>query len=422
MEVMPMNTQAKDYSRTLLRWSAGWLIAVLPIGVWLRSAFVWIYNPAPFVWGNLIHAHSHTAYFGWAALGMMGLILQVLPSLTGRPVQQSRTMDWLIRLAPWAVAGALICFAFEGYTGFSLVFATLNEVLWGLFAYHFWQEVKARPIREWPAALWLIGVAVALLLLSIVGTALVVILQVALKVQNPVLSNLGVYLFLQAYGDGWLEVGMMGVAAALLGATLPRRSVQWQSWLLLLLMAPAALRLLVPYGLSGVPEWIGSFAGAGLTVAQVLYLMAVWPAIARVPEQVRPWWALAAGALALKAMLELSALVPGWEVLAGERQLLIAFLHLKLLALFSAAQIGALGFTHRIGHGFFPLFAVGTLSMVGALAAHGFWAGSHPAIGHPLFVFAFGSATLAAVGAIGAVWPTAWQLEEHLAWKKAAQR
>ncbi|HYG59683.1 MAG TPA: hypothetical protein VD902_16585, partial [Symbiobacteriaceae bacterium] len=58
-------------AETLLRSSARWFLAVLALGIWLRSAFVWLYNPGPFTWSNLIHAHSHTAYFGWAGLGLM---------------------------------------------------------------------------------------------------------------------------------------------------------------------------------------------------------------------------------------------------------------------------------------------------------------------------------------------------------------
>ncbi|MFO7274606.1 MAG: hypothetical protein DIU55_007030, partial [Bacillota bacterium] len=60
-------------AEALLRASARWLAVVLPLGVLLRSAFVSLYTPGPFYWGNLIHAHSHTAYFGWAGLGLMGL-------------------------------------------------------------------------------------------------------------------------------------------------------------------------------------------------------------------------------------------------------------------------------------------------------------------------------------------------------------
>jgi hypothetical protein len=220
---------------TLLKSSARWFLVVLALGVWLRSAFVWLYNPGPFTWGDLIHAHSHTAYFGWAGLGLMGLILYVLPRLTGRPLETPRQLKWQLSLAPWAVGGSLVTFALWGYVGPSIAFSTLNEVLWFWFAWVFWVNVRGRPVRQWPAALWLLGAAVLMLLVSTLGTVLVVLFRVAFPVSDAVLGNAGIYLFLQTYGDGWLELGVLGVAAALAGGLSNRRLAAWQVWLALLL-------------------------------------------------------------------------------------------------------------------------------------------------------------------------------------------
>ena len=118
-----------DAADMLLRSAARWLLVVLPLGVWLRSAFVWAHTPGPFTWANLIHAHSHTAYFGWAGLGLMGLMLAVLPRLTGRPVADSAPLRWLLWLAPWAVGGALVTFAWQGYGGLSIAFSTVNYIV-----------------------------------------------------------------------------------------------------------------------------------------------------------------------------------------------------------------------------------------------------------------------------------------------------
>lgn len=392
---------------TLITAAARWLLIVLTLGVLIRSAFIWGYVPGPFMWGDLIHAHSHTAYFGWAGLGLMGMILFVLPRLTGAPLLLPEgATRWLIRLAPWAVGGQLLAFALYGYNALSIGFSTLNEVLWFLFAYIFWQNVKARPVREWPPALWLIGTAVALLLLSTLGTVLVIVARVILKTYDPVFANLGVYLFLQVYGDGWLEVGLMGVAAALLGGLPSRGMARWQALLSLTLMAPASLRLLTPFGLEGPLLWLGTAAGLGLGAAQILFLLNVLRAPERPLAAVRPWWMLAAAALLLKAVLEAAPLLPVWTAWSGERQLVIAFLHLKLLAVFTAGLIGALGYVTELKRGWAP-FAAGTLVMVGALAAHGFWADGNPALGRSLYVLAFGAGLLSALGGMLAVWTVA---------------
>ncbi|MFZ5824697.1 MAG: hypothetical protein ACOY94_10250 [Bacillota bacterium] len=390
----------------LLRSAARWLLVVLPLGVWLRSAFVWAHTPGPFTWANLIHAHSHTAYFGWAGLGLMGLMLAVLPSLTGRAVADSAPLRWLLRLAPWAVGGALVTFAWQGYGGLSIAFSTLNEVLWFLFAALFWREVREQPVRRWHPALWLMGSAVLLLLLSSLGALVVIVAEVILKTSDPVLANLGIYLFLQAYGDGWLEVGLMGVAAALApGALADRRLAGWQAVAMLALMAPASLRLLVPFGLSGPLLTAGIIAGVGLGVAQLAYLWNMRHAA--LPEAARLWFLLAGAALAVKALLEAVPLLDGWVAMAQSRNLVIAFLHLKLLLVVSAAMIGGLV---RVGRGAsrysFWLFGLGTGTMVAALAAHGFWAAGDLALGQLLYQVAFWAGLLSATALAWAVYPS----------------
>ncbi|WP_374711734.1 hypothetical protein [Symbiobacterium terraclitae] len=387
---------------TLMRASTRWLAVVLPLGVLLRSAFVWLYTPGPFYWGNLIHAHSHTAYFGWAGLGLMGLILHLLPGFTGRPVADSSPLAWLERLAPWAVGGALVTFAWWGYGGPSIAFSALNEVLWVLFAVAFWREVRQMPLRTWPPALWLIGAAVLMLLLSISGTTLVIISEAILDSAFPLLYQAGVYLFLELYGDGWVEVGLMGVVLAMsAGASEERPAVRRIALAALLLMAPAALRMLIPRGLEGPLAWLSVLAGALFGAVQFWFL-----ALARrrwLPEAARPWWYLAGLSLAAKALLEFLPLLPAFSAMGLNRSLVIGFLHLKLLLLSSSGLLGALAVVRGAASPWaFRLFAAGSVAMVAALAAHGFLAEAVRGTSWPLYLVAFAAAFPAAIGGIWA--------------------
>lgn len=404
----------------LMRSAAWWLAAVLPLGVLLRSAFVWIYTPGPFFWGHLIHAHSHTAYFGWVGLGLMGLILHLLPGLTGHPVPDSRPLRWLLRLAPWAVGGAIVTFAWWGYTGPSIAFAALNEVLWFLFAVVFWREVRGRPVRDWPAALWLMGTAVCLLLLSTLGTLLIILSRAVFDSAYPLLYQGGVYLFLQVYGDGWLEVGLMGAVLAIgsghapaLTGQLAGQRMAWErgdgrrlafrtiALAALLLMAPASLRLLVPYGLEGPVAALGALAGVALGLVQIWFLLVARRV--RLPEPARPWWLLAGYALAVKAGLEFMPLLPGWSDLVLNRSLVVAFLHLKLLLIVSSVLLGALALVRgRSSRVAFGLFAGGAGMMVAALVAHGLLTSARPDWSESLYLLAFVASIPAALGGIWA--------------------
>jgi len=387
-------------ARALLSASSWWLTVVLPLGVLIRSAFVWLYTPGPFYWGNLIHAHSHTAYFGWAGLGLLGLILQLLPFFTGRPVAGSRPLTWLLRLAPWAVGGALVTFAWWGYNGPSIAFAALNEVMWVLFAVVFRREVRGAPVRTWPVPLRFMGAAVLLLLLSITGTTLVIISEAVLDSAFPLLYQAGVYLFLQYFGDGWLEVGLMGAVLALAGVRDEARPLLTRlAVAALVLNGPAALRMLVPRGLEGPLVPVALVAGALLGLVQLTFLG--FARRLRLPEHARPWWRLAGLSLAVKAVLEFAPLLPVGTDLALNRSLVIGFLHLKLLLVVSGALLGAIAEVRGPASRWaFRLFAAGSVAMVAVLFAHGLVADRVPGTSLPLYALAFAAAFPAAAGGI----------------------
>lgn len=339
--------------RMLLGWAGIWFLALASLGLYMRAAFIW---PVPLgvAFSNYLHAHSHTAYFGWAALGLMGAIYELLPRLTGRPLAKPGAVAWHVRLAPWLVGAALAAYLWQGYGPFSITVATLNQLLWYVFIYVFWQNIRGLRLREWPPALLYLGTAVLYLFVSTLGTWWISVAMAA-GIRDPVLKNAGIYLFLHAFGDGWLELGVAGVVLALLPlalgpgqiqATLLRRAVLIQA----VLGLPAFLRLLVPFGLKGPLAALGVVTGALLIIPEGMLLAATrqaWLQARRAAAgparlQARPWLAVAWWALVVKAVLELVPLLPGWLALATERHTTIAYLHLKLLGVFSAALLGCL--------------------------------------------------------------------------------
>lgn len=73
---------------TFLRLSVGFYVLALALGLVLRVFFV-----APFgglVFQNAVHAHSHTLYFGWGALGILALAFDRLRA-SGKGV---RALQW----------------------------------------------------------------------------------------------------------------------------------------------------------------------------------------------------------------------------------------------------------------------------------------------------------------------------------------
>lgn len=334
--------------RRLMAWGAAALLAAMLIGTYLRGVLVWGWPLGTLRFGDVLHAHSHTAHFGWGGLVLIGAALVQWPRLTGRPISVQGWLRALVWLLPVAVFGAMATFSLYGYRGLSIPFATLNQVLWYGFAWLFWRQVRGLPLRRWPGALWLWAGAVLHLVIATLGTWLLVA-TVALGISDPLLRTAGIYLFLHAFGDGFMLLGVMAVVADLLppavgGRPLSARLARWQFWLTLAAL-PAFLRLLVPLGLPQNWALAGAIAGIALSLSHLLFLAnaaIAWRSGPAPGGLAGLWWAAAAGFLLVKAAAELTPFTPWWPALVANRQLVLSDLHLKLLGVYTTALIGAL--------------------------------------------------------------------------------
>jgi hypothetical protein len=124
--------------RLYLRWAAVCLAATVLSGVWLRTVFL---NPGTlggFAFRNLVHAHSHLAFFGWATPALFALVVRtaVSPSVAGA--------RWLRLHAHTVGIGSLLAFAgflAGGYTTSTIVLSTVHVGLWVLFAFGMWPRL-----------------------------------------------------------------------------------------------------------------------------------------------------------------------------------------------------------------------------------------------------------------------------------------
>lgn len=345
-----------------------YLALVVSLGVVLRARYVtpvWL----GFAFGNLMHAHSHGAYFGWASLGLMAGIYRLLPELTGRALVSPAWVRRQLWLTHAATVGAVIAFAAGGYNPVSIAFSTVNVLLWYMFAALYWRNVRGAP-RPWPVPVMYFNAAVGFLVLSSLGTWLITIVTAA-GLESPLWRSAGLYLFLSSFADGWLLVGLMGLAAALLPGKPVRETGAWArpslTWLVLL-TPPAFLAYLVPAGAPPVIAGLGLAARAALGVVYGVYLRRAWAAYrgrkvpagldrgADTPERDFPTaaarlWGLAAGFLAVKAAVHLASGLAGLLPLAGAvsdllsdppRQLFVAYLHADLLGLITCGLLGVL--------------------------------------------------------------------------------
>lgn len=320
----------------------------------------------------------------------MGAAYWLLPTLTGQPLRGGRWLRVHAWLAPAAVLGAFLAFLAAGYAAPAILFSVLNEISWYLFAWLLWQNVRPVPLRRWPAALVLLVSATAQLLLSTLGTWLLVAAVASGGAGGGGwLRSAGIALFLHAFGDGWLVAGAMALLVALQTRLTGRPLAAGPAWWLLglqLLGTLGFLRLLAPAAALAAVGRLGSLA---LGLAELGFLCWIIPGLARRPAHdapsaldqgsgASPGRALAAvalGFLAVKALLEFAAFLPAWPEWAQRRPLILAYLHLKLLGVYAAALLAwCAGTLHLRPAGWrwwVGLYALGAAVMVGALTGGG---------------------------------------------------
>lgn len=326
---------SRQIAARFARSALGYFLVIGVLGAWLRARFAGLF-PLPLSPANVIHAHSHVAFFGWGSMALFAAVYYALPRLTGRPLQGVRVIGWQLWLVHAATVGALITFAAGGYNPASIAFSTINGLLWYVFVWVYWKNTAGLP-RPLPVPLRYLHVAVALLVLSSLGTWIVAGVT-ASGADAPLVEALGLHLFLNTFMDGWLVVGLLGLVVWRLAGP-DKQDTRWAErplWAMAVLTPVSFLEDVAP---AGLPAW-GVVAGvAARTLLAVPYAIILVGAARRLPRGASPYWRVAGlffiGKIAAHAVSVLAVLAPS-------RQLFIAHIHLNLLGFFSAGALALL--------------------------------------------------------------------------------
>lgn len=264
---------------------------------------------------HLLHAHSHTLYFGWAGLGLLAVARTRFRRVT-------RTMRWsiagLVALTPLLFFGFLA----TGYHPLTIAISTVVMLGWYVVAMGWWRQLsKIDPV---------VAVAFRYGLVYLVGSSLGIWALAGIQAtEGPTLAeDLAIHAFLA--GFGWFfvfaVVGAVLIHERRLGLTLERtevtRVLHW--W--------AALAWLTfPLGVVQGPEvWMlgpaARIAGVMLIVPGLWWVFLMWRSADPGPNRfaVRSaalWFGLATLTTGTAAALGSAALT------AGGRQGVVIHLH-----------------------------------------------------------------------------------------------
>ncbi|HEV7333010.1 MAG TPA: hypothetical protein VGN63_18385 [Flavisolibacter sp.] len=308
------------------------LCLIALFGLLMRSKILF---PIPFLdYRNLLSAHSHFAFGGWAGLALLTLLIyDVLPAEKGRKKIYQAVL-WGIETSSLGMA---FSFPFWGYTAVSIGFSTLYILITYVFGWVFWKDILRQQIH--PAVKLTSLGAVASLLLSAIGPAILSYILLT-NSTNSLLYRDAIYTFLHFQYNGFFT---LTIFATLFSSWLKKRGT----------LPPAAKRFTVFLLLSLVPSLCLALLWHNMTIFYVLgalgclcILLGVFFFIPLCRESsrnghfsqptARLLWTAAAISFVLKMILTIGTIYPPLgNAVYGARPVIIGFLHLVFLGFVS---------------------------------------------------------------------------------------
>ncbi len=290
---------------------------------------------------NLLHAHSHFAFNGWVSQMLYaGLMLVSFPFLDR--VKQKK-YHLLLALNVFCSFGMLIAFTVQGYKAISISFSTISIIVAVIYAVFFIRDQKHLP-AEHPSKKWA-TTGLLLNILSALGPFSLAYMMINKHV-DPNIYLGSIYYYLHFQYSGWFFFGSMALIAAYLPKNFP--SLQKYFWWFAATALPTFFLSIL---WAKLPMWIYVVTVIA-TFVQLLAWIGLLGALLKYYKQHRveiskSWvsWLfyIPLFALTMKFVLQAVSVIPSLSQLVfGFRPIVIAYLHLVLLGVYSLFLIAFL--------------------------------------------------------------------------------
>ena len=287
---------------------------------------------------SLQHSHSHFAFAGWVSHTLMTLIISFL---------QRHDLKNNIAFKKYnsILIGNLICsyvmlfsFIIQGYGAVSITFSTLSIFVSYWFAFVFFKDCKLIDTnsiaKKWFKAALFFNV------ISSLGTFALAFMMATKNIhQNEYLASIYYYLHFQY--NGWFFFACMGLLLDYLKVTTSANRIYSRSFIGLFWSCIAGYFLSTLW--LDLPLWIYSITAISAVVQVVVWFFLFTTIIKEhksifinLPDYLKYLVVFISLALIVKFLLQLGSTVPAVSELAfGFRPIVIAYLHLILLAIIS---------------------------------------------------------------------------------------
>jgi hypothetical protein len=285
---------------------------------------------------HLQHSHSHFAFSGWLSHTLMVLMVYFL---------QTKITDFNGNKYKNIIVANLICsygmlvsFIIEGYASFSITFSTASILVSYFFAYQFLKDLKLLN-DDWIAKSWL-KAALFFNVISSLGTFYLAYMMASKNIVQD-LYHCSIYYYLHFQYNGWFFFACMGLALGFLNIRKSEHSFYETSFKLFATACIPAYLLSILW--LDLPIWLYVIAviSALIQVFTWFRLLAVLiktrkDSLGNYAPLLRYILLFVSFALSIKLVLQLGSTIPAISQLAfGFRPIVIAYLHLVLLAIMS---------------------------------------------------------------------------------------
>lgn len=300
------------------------LIVTAATGALLRAQALW-----PQAWidyRQLVHGHSHTAFYGWVfnVVFAFALLHWIEP-------EQRRRAWWLFALLQVANVGMLLSFPWQGYGPVSISFSTLHLIVSVIWLRQLWRSPRIIAV----ARLWL-RLAILFFFVSAIGPLLLGPLA-ALDLRVHPAYQLALYWFLHFQYNGWFPLAL--IAALISREHAPPARADGRA------CALVAAGVVLTYAQSTLwltpPSIVYAVAALGALLQLLGFSLLVHTARAPLLATLRraPLLWLAALAFGLKCLLQLLAATPALGHWVNHPFIALAFLHLVFLGVITIGWI-----------------------------------------------------------------------------------
>ncbi|WP_264369710.1 hypothetical protein [Flavobacterium lacisediminis] len=287
---------------------------------------------------SLQHSHSHFAFAGWVTHTLMTLLIAFL--------QKHDTLHKIaLKKYNLILIGNLICsyvmlisFIIQGYGAISITFSTLSIFISYWFTYVFFKDCKQ--LEKSSVAIKWFKAALFFNVISSLGTFALAYMMATKNIhQNEYLASIYYYLHFQY--NGWFFFACMGLLLDFLKVTNSSNRIYSQSFILLFWSCIAGYFLSTLW--LDLPLWIYSITAISAVVQVIVWYLLLKTIVkenktifVNLPEYLKYLIVFISLALSVKFLLQLGSTVPAISELAfGFRPIVIAYLHLILLAIIS---------------------------------------------------------------------------------------